>query len=71
MAKELIKNESFQIIGSLEDVGNKIIAKDFYGRILGHYDKQYNVTKDFYGRIVAHGDITSALIWQEYGKHPF
>lgn len=53
MARELIKNESFQIIGSLEDVGNKIIAKDFYGRI------------------VAHGDITSALIWQEYGKRPF
>lgn len=71
MARTLIKNERFQIIGSLDDEGSKIVARDFYGRILGYYEKQYDVTKDFYGRIVARGDITSGLIWQEYNKNPF
>lgn len=69
MAREVIKNFYGQIIGSLEDTGNKIIAKDFYGKILGHYDKQYNVTKDFYGRIIAKGNIASSLIWQNYNEN--
>ena len=34
---------------------------DFYGRILGHYEKSSNVTKDFYGKILYHGDMASAL----------
>ena len=71
MARENIKNFYGAIIGSREDTGNKIIARDFYNRILGHYDKTMNVTKDFYGRILSVGDITSALVWQEYNEHPF
>lgn len=71
MTKTNIKNFYGQIIGSITDDGNKIIAKDFYGKILGHYDKSLGVTKNFYGQIVAKGDITSALIWEEYNKNPF
>jgi len=47
------------------------VAKSFYGNILGHYDKKLNVTKNFFGQVVAKGDITSALVWQEYNEHPF
>ena len=36
-------------------------VKDFYGRILGKYNKKLNVTKDFYGRLVAKGDQTGLL----------
>ena len=71
MAREVIKNFHGQIIGSLEDTGDKIIARDFYGKILGHYEKTANVTKNFYGQIVSKGDTTAALIWQEYSQHPF
>lgn len=71
MAREVIKNFYGQIIGSLEDTGNKVIARDFYGKILGHYDKNQNVTKDFYGKILAKGNIASSLIWEEYSKKPY
>ncbi len=69
--KTVIKDFYGKIIGSLSDEGNKIVAKSFYGTILGHYDKKLNVTKDFYGKVLSVGDITSALVWQEYNEHPF
>lgn len=72
MARTNIKNFYGQIIGSIEDLPNgDKISRDFYGKILGKYIKAYNVTKDFYGKILATGDITSALVWEEYNKHPF
>ena len=50
-------------IGTIETLGNgDKVVKDFYGRILGHYEKSANVTKDFYGRILFHGDMASALL---------
>ena len=72
MARTNIKNFYGQIIGSIEDLsdGSKI-ARDFYGKILGKFDAKTGVTKNFYGQIVAKGDITSALVWEEYNKHPF
>lgn len=50
-------------LGTIEELpsGNKI-ARDFYGKILGEYDKNRNITKNFYGQIVASGDITASLI---------
>lgn len=72
MSRENIKNFYQQIIGSIETLpdGSKI-ARDFYGKILGKFDAKVGVTKNFYGQIVATGDITSALVWEEYNKHPF
>lgn len=35
--------------------GNKVV-RDFYGKILGRYNKKLNITQDFYGRQVARGD---------------
>ena len=60
---ERITNFYNQCIGTIETDGrgNKTV-KDFYGRILGTYDKSMNVTKDFYGRILYHGDMAAALL---------
>ena len=62
MAKELVRDFYGHIMGSLEDQGDRIIARDFPGRILGYYYKKENRTKDFYGRIVSDGDTTAGLI---------
>jgi len=37
------------------------VVRDFYGRILGRYDSNQDVTRDFYGRIVSKGDTSSGL----------
>ena len=62
MAREFVRDFYGHIMGSLEDQGDKIIARDFPGRILGYYYKSENRTRDFYGRIVSDGDTTAALI---------
>lgn len=62
MARELVKDFYGHIMGSLEDQGDKIVARDFPGNILGYYYKSENRTRDFYGRIVSDGDTTAALI---------
>jgi len=63
MAKEAVREFSGKIIAWIETdtKGNKTI-RDFYGRILGKYDKASNTTRDFYGRIIAHGDQSGMLI---------
>ena len=62
MARELVKDFYGHIMESLEDQGDKIIARDFPGRILGYYYKSENKTRDFYGRVISDGDTTAALI---------
>ena len=39
-----------------------IVIRDFYGRILGKYDKYCDVTRDFYGKVLARGDQSGMLI---------
>ena len=69
VSKTPIKEFSGKIIGfiDLEHTGDKIV-RDFYGRILGRYDKKFDVTRDFYGRIVARGDQSSLLIGLNQNK---
>ena len=58
IVKEKIRDWTGKIIGFVETdskTGNKII-RDFYGKIVGKYDKKNNVTRDFYGNKVARGD---------------
>ncbi len=62
MARTPIKDFYGRVIGFLDDQGSQIVATDFYGRRLGHYDKSRNKTFDFYGRLVCEGDGTSGLI---------
>lgn len=61
--KEPIKDWQGKILGFMETEsnGNKVL-RDFYGRILGKYDKSLNVTRDFYGRQVGKGDLLMTLL---------
>lgn len=70
MAKETIKDFSNIIIGYVDtdSKGNKT-ATDFYGRIVGYYDKQANVTTDFYRIIRYRGDAVVSLIYEEDAKY--
>lgn len=63
MNKQVIRTFNGKIVGSIEtdNQGNKI-ARDFYGKIVGRYNKQQDVTRDFYGKIVARGDNLSLLL---------
>lgn len=61
--KEPVKDWQGKILGFVETEsnGNKVLC-DFYGRILGKYDKSLNVTRDFYGRQVGKGDVLMTLL---------
>ena len=63
MSEELIKDCYGNIIARIDEQSNgDKIVKNFYGQILGKYDKTLDVTKDFYGRIVAKGECVGILI---------
>ena len=56
--REKVQDWRGKIIGFIDEdstTGNKV-ARDFYGRIVGRYNKKFNITQDFYGRQVAKGD---------------
>ena len=54
-----------------QDSNGDTIAYSVYGKILGYYRKNRNITTNFYGQILGYGDLTSSLIWDEYYKtHP-
>lgn len=62
--RDTIKNWQGRIIGFVDTdntTGNKVV-RDFYGKILGKYNKRLNITQDFYGRLVSKGDRTMMLI---------
>lgn len=47
------------IVGYYEiDPSGNNTVRDFYGTILGYYDRNRNTTTDFYHRIIAYGDVT-------------
>lgn len=61
--KEPIKDWQGKILGFMETENNaNKVLRDFYGRILGKYDKSLNVTRDFYGRQVGKGDVSMTLL---------
>ena len=64
MSEEIIKNFNGQILGRLEDRGDKIVARDFYGKNLGSYSKVDDKTRDFYGKIISNGNTLAGLIAQ-------
>ena len=62
--RTFIKDFYGKILGTVEydsKTGDGV-ARNFYGVILGYYNKKFNQTKDFYGRILAQGDLLSSLI---------
>lgn len=58
-----LKNIRGKVMGSVEERpnGDKIL-KDFYGKIVGKYDKRLNLTKDFAGRVVSFGDTLLSML---------
>lgn len=62
--REPIKTYSGMIVGYLDDQGERIVATDYSGRILGYYNKRNNTTTDYSGRIIAYGNILAAFIWE-------
>lgn len=64
ITKEPIRDWTGKILGFIEVdsvTGDKKI-RDFYGRVLGKYNKRLNITQDFYGRQVAKGDNLMLLL---------
>ena len=67
MKREFIKDWKGIVLGSIDTdtrTGDKTV-KDFYGRVLGKYIKNQNVTKDFYGRLVGQGDQAVGLLFRK------
>lgn len=65
-----IKDFQGRILGYIwtnKETGNER-ATDFYGKILGFYDKKNDFTKDFVGKILARGNILSSLITDNYNS---
>lgn len=61
--RETIRNFSGTIIGYLDHEGNgDITVRDFYGKVLGRYERSGDVTRDFYGRILYRGNMAAALL---------
>ena len=65
ITKEPIRKLGGAIIGYVETdkQGNKQV-RDFYGKILGYYDKKTNTTRDFYGRIISQGDTVIGFLYK-------
>lgn len=64
-----IKSYNQKILGFLEETDNYIIARDYYMKILGRYDKKADCTRDYYGRVLTQGNTVSGLIFNpEYNK---
>ena len=70
--KIAVRRPSGRIIGFIETDkdGNKQ-ARNFYGKILGTYDKRLDVTRDFYGRIVTRGDSVMGFVYEADGSKNF
>lgn len=62
--RDKIKDWRGRIIGFVDTdsvTGDKVV-RDFYGKIVGKYNKRLNITTDFYGRLVSKGDRAMMLI---------
>ena len=62
--RDKIKDWRGRIIGFIDTdtvTGNKV-ARDFYGKIVGKYNKRLDITTDFYGRLVSKGDRVMILL---------
>lgn len=65
ISKEPIRQFGGKIIGYLETdkEGNQQV-RNFYGQILGSYDKKCNCTRDFYGRKVTEGNTVLGFLYK-------
>ena len=66
ISKEPVSEFNGKIMGFIETdrQGNQQV-RDFYGRILGTYDKKMDVTRDFQGRILTRGNTVLGLLYKK------
>ena len=64
ISKEPVREFNGKIMGFIETdrQGNQQV-RDFYGRILGTYDKKMDVTRDFQGSILTRGNTVLGLLY--------
>lgn len=67
MDRQPVKTFDGRVIGWIDTdtITGDQTGRDFYQRIVGYYDKKYNVTRDFYKRIKYRGNMLAALIQEE------
>jgi hypothetical protein len=69
MSKEtVIRDRSSNRVGCILDNGNQLVARDKFGRNLGYYDKQGNVTRDRNSNRICQSDALSPLILKAAGS---
>ncbi|MDH7503200.1 MAG: hypothetical protein QHJ82_10900 [Verrucomicrobiota bacterium] len=69
MSKEtVIRDRSSNRVGCIVDNGQQFVARDKFGRNLGNYDKQGNVTRDRNSNRLCQGDALSSLILKAAGS---
>ena len=66
--EQTIKNRLGQVLGTIRDEGDRQVARDFYGRIVGYYRKRDDVTTDENGLIVTRGNTLAGLIPQDWQR---
>ena len=65
ISKEPVREFNGKIMGFIEtDRDGNQQVRDFYGRILGTFDKKMNVTRDFYGIILTQGNTVLGLLYK-------
>jgi hypothetical protein len=66
--EQVIRDRSSNRVGSIVDNGQQFVARDKFGRNLGYYDKQANVTRDRNSNRICQGDALSSLILKAAGS---
>ncbi|MBY4639940.1 hypothetical protein K6L44_08050 [Gluconacetobacter entanii] len=65
MATEVVRDSSNRVIGYIDDMGDRVLAKGQNGIVIGNYDKILNRTLDASSNIVGNGNLLSALIYNQ------
>ena len=61
--RETIREFSGSVVGYLDHESNgDITVRNFYGKVLGRYERSSDTTKDFYGKVLFRGNMAAALL---------
>jgi hypothetical protein len=66
--EQVIRDRSSNRVGCIVDSGPQLVARDKFGRNLGYYDKQANVTRDRNSNRLCQGDALSSMILKAAGS---
>jgi len=66
--EQVIRDRCSNRVGGIVDNGQQLVARHRFGRNLGYYDKQGNVTRDRNSNRICQGDTLSSLILRAAGS---